>query len=121
MQYVGVDIIEIGRIESAAREWGDRFLSRVFTASELERYGRHSSSLAARFAAKEAVVKVLGTRERGIGWQDIEVLAEPSGRPQVNLYGRAKAQASDLGIGRLSISLSHSRKYAVAFAVGETE
>ena len=121
MRYVGVDIIEIARIETAARQWGDRFLRRVYTDSELKRYGGRASSLAARFAAKEAVVKVLGTRERGIAWHDIEVLAEPSGRPQVILHGQARQQAEDLGLGRVSISLSHSREYAVAFAVGETE
>ena len=120
MRYVGVDIIEIARIEAVVREWGDRFLRRVYTDGELERYGGRASSLAARFAAKEAVVKVLGTRERGIGWHDIEVLAEPGGRPQVTLHGRAREQADDLGLGPVSVSLSHSREYAVALAVGET-
>ncbi len=121
MRYIGIDIIEIARIEVAAREWGDRFLRRVYTDAELERYRGRSSSLAARFAAKEAVIKVLGTRERGIGWHDIEILADPNGRPRVTLHRRAKQQADDLGLGAVSISLSHSREYAVSFAVGETE
>ena len=121
MRYVGVDIIEIARIEAAAQEWGDRFLRRVYTDTELERYGGRASSLAVRFAAQEAVVKVLGSRERGISWHDIEVLAEPGGRPQVTLHHRAKEQADDLGLRDVSVSLSHSREYAVAFAVGETE
>lgn len=120
MRYVGVDIIEIARIEKAVREWGPRFLGRVYTDAELERYGGKTASLAVRFAAKEAVVKVLGTSQGGIGWHDIEVLAESEGRPVVTLHRRAKERADVLGLDSVSISLSHSREYAIAFAVGET-
>lgn len=119
MHHVGVDIIEIGRIERAAERWGDTFLHRVYTEPELQLYGTSPSSLAARFAAKEAVVKALGTRERGIGWKDIEILSEPNGKPVVNLYNKAREQANDLGLGRFAITLSHSREYAVAFVIGE--
>lgn len=120
MQCIGVDIIEIARIQKAVERWGDRFLLRVYTEEELRRYRERASSLAARFAGKEAVWKALGTRERGIGWKDIEVLSEPDGRPVVNLYRRAKEYAEELGLAGMAITLSHSRDYAIAFVVGET-
>jgi holo-[acyl-carrier protein] synthase len=119
MQYIGVDIIEIARVHEAVQQWGDRFLRRVYTESELKRYRESPSSLAVRFAAKEAVVKALGTSEGGIGWKDIEILAEPGGRPVVNLYRRAREHADGLGLAGMAISLSHSRDYAIAFVVGE--
>jgi len=120
MQYIGVDIIEIGRIQKTVARWGERFLRRVYTDAELELY-KKAESLAVRFAGKEAAVKALGTGMRGIGWKDIEVLHEPSGKPKVNLYRGAQKRASDLGLKGLAISLSHSREYAIAFVVGEKE
>ena len=119
MQYVGVDIIEITRIDRFIKRWGETFLQRVFTPSELKLY-RNTSSLAARFAAKEAVLKALGACDKGISWQDIEILAELNGKPMVNLLGKAKNQAMELAICKLNISLSHAKEYAVAFVVGET-
>ena len=119
MQYIGVDIIEIDRIQQAVERWGERFLRRVYTDTELGLYKGKVESLAARFAGKEAVVKALGTGERGIGWKDIEILTESGGRPLVNLYRQAQEQADDLGLKGLVISLSHSRNYAIAFVVGE--
>ncbi len=119
MQYIGVDIIEIARVHKVIERWGDRFLRRVYTEPELNRYRGSPSSLAVRFAGKEAVVKALGTSESGIGWKDIEILAEPDGRPVVNLYRRAKEYADGLGLAGMDISLSHSREYAIAFVVGE--
>ncbi len=121
MQYIGVDIIEIGRIQQAIERWGDRFLRRIYTDAELNLCRGKPESLAVRFAGKEAAVKALGTGMRGISWKDIEILAEPSGKPLVNLYGQAQEQANDLGLKGLSISLSHSREYAIAFVVGEKE
>ena len=118
MQYIGVDIIEIDRIQQAVARWGERFLHRVYTDAELGLY-KKTESLAVRFAGKEAAVKALGTGMRGIGWKDIEILHEPSGKPQVNLYRGAQKQANDLGLKGLAISLSHSRDYAIAFVVGE--
>lgn len=120
MKYVGVDIVEIARIDRAVARWGERFLRRVYTEPELGSYRGKSSSLAARFAGKEAVVKSLGAQTRGIGWRDIEILSDPDGRPLVCLYGRAREQADLLGLERFAISLSHSREYAVAFVVGES-
>jgi len=119
MQYIGVDIIEISRVQEALERWGDRFLQRVYTGAELDRYRGSPASLAVRFAGKEAVWKALGTREHGIGWKDIEILAEPNGKPVVNLYGNAKEYASNIRLKELAISLSHSRDYAIAFVVGE--
>ena len=119
MQHVGVDIIEISRIEAVIKRWGQTFLARVFTPAELSLYNS-TASLAARFAAKEAVLKALGACDKGISWQDIEILAENSGKPLVNLSGKAKFQAEAAAISRLDVSLSHSKDYAVAFVIGET-
>ncbi len=112
-QYLGVDIIEIERIEKAITRWGDAFLDRVFTTGEKEKYRNRPESLAARFAAKEAVVKALGCRE--LIYRDIEIISESGTRPEVTLHGRAKSIAQDLGIKDLAVSLSHSRDHAVAF------
>jgi holo-[acyl-carrier protein] synthase len=120
MHSVGVDIIEIARIRAAIERWGDRFLKRIYTESELKLCHRQPSHLAGRFAGKEAVMKALGTGVRGIKWREIEILAERSGKPLVQLYGKAQDKADSLGFGRLAISLSDSREYAVAFVVAET-
>ena len=121
MNYVGVDIIEIERIEKAINRWGDRFFRRIYTDLELKLCGKKPGRLAARFAGKEAVMKALGTGIRGISWREIEILSEPSGKPQIRLYGKAQKKANDLGLERLAISLSDSKEYAVAFVVGETK
>ncbi len=120
MQHIGVDIVEIVRIEKAVARWGERFLHRIYTDAELKLYGKKSASLAARFASKEAVMKLLGTGWIGIGWKEIETLSHPSGKPLLNLYGRAQTEAKRLGLKEIAISLSHSREYAIAFVVGET-
>lgn len=120
MQYIGIDIIEIARIEQAIARWGENFLHRIYTNPELELYRNRITSLAVRFAGKEAVVKALGTAsERGFRWKEIEILSEPSGKPVVHLYGKAQNQASSLGLSNISVSFSHSKEYAVALAAGE--
>lgn len=119
MQYIGVDIIEIGRIQKAVDRWGNGFLERVYTRPELELYARNCSSLAARFSGKEAVIKALDCRS--IGLKDIEILSDASGKPQVRLYGKAQHQAEDIGLCGVSVSLSHCRDYAVACAIGESK
>ena len=119
MQHIGVDIIEIARIERAINRWGESFLRRIYTEPELSLCRRKPSCLAVRFAGKEAVMKALGTGAKGISWREIETLAEPSGKPLVKLYGKAQTQAVSLGLSELAISLSHSREYAIAFVVGE--
>ena len=95
MTSIGVDIIEVERIESAIRQWGERFLNRIYTEVELKICQDRASSLAARFAAKEAVMKVLGTGTRGIGWKEIEILSDGLGKPLVKLYGKAKSKAEE--------------------------
>ena len=114
----GVDIIEIERIRQAFERWGDRFLRRIYTEGEASYCRGRAPNLAGRFAAKEAAMKALGTGLRGVGWKDIEVVRNQAGAPSVRLHGRAKTRAETLGVRELSLSLSHSRNYAVAFVVG---
>ncbi len=122
MHYIGIDIIEIARIERAIARWEGSFLHRIYTEQELKLSHSKPSSLAARFAGKEAVVKALGTpTDRGFRWKEIEILSEPSGKPTVHLYGKAQNQANKLGLSDIAISLSHSREYAIALVVGESK
>jgi holo-[acyl-carrier protein] synthase len=120
-QHIGVDIIEIKRIQEVIARWGERFLNRVFTPAELNLYSQRNSSLAARFAAKEAVLKALDACDMGIGWKDIEVLAEVNGKPIISLTGKARLASQKLAVKELAVSLSHSDDYAVAFVVGITD
>ena len=117
MVQTGVDIIEIYRVQSVLDRYGQRFLKRIFTNSEITYCRGRAPNLAARFAAKEATMKALGTGARGVGWKDIEVTRHSSGAPGIQLYGRAKDRALLLNIEEISISLSHSREYAVAFVI----
>ena len=117
---VGVDIIEIARVEAALGRFGERFLGRVYTPLEVAVCRGRVPELAARFAAKEAVMKALGTGAKGVAWREIEVLPNHRGKPLVYLYDRARARAERIGLGGLDISLSHSREYAVAFVVGRS-
>jgi holo-[acyl-carrier protein] synthase len=119
MHYVGVDIVAITRIERAIAYYGERFLRRVYTAAELELCRGHASSLAARFAGKEAVIKALGGLSKGFRWREIEILSDPRGKPLVNLYGSMQDKAANLGLGDFAISLSDCEEYAVAFVVGD--
>ena len=120
MLRTGVDIVEISRIGEAVSRWGDRFFNRIYTPGELAYAKGRLPQLAGRFAAKEAVMKALGTGVRGVGWREIEVVRKPGQAPTVVLHGRAKARGEHLGLGELAISISHSRDYAVVVAVGET-
>lgn len=118
----GVDLVEISRIERALDRFGDRFLQRVFSDAEIARSRRRPAELAARFAAKEAVAKALGVgmailSPLGIAWHDVETLNEPSGKPYLVLYGRARALAQEQGLARWSVSLTHDGGLAVAFVV----
>ena len=92
MLYVGVDIIEIPRIASAVQRWGNRFLQRIYTPQELAFARGRTAQLAARFAAKEAVMKALGTGIRGVSWREIEVVRQRGQAPEVRLHGRAAVQ-----------------------------
>jgi holo-[acyl-carrier protein] synthase len=114
----GIDIIKVTRIGRAIERWGKRFLHRVYTERELRFCRNRLLELAARFAAKEAVMKALGLGMK-IPWRDIEILPNQDGAPLVHLHGKAQARAEELGIGRLALSLSHSKEYAIASVVGE--
>jgi len=118
---IGTDIIEIDRIRRAISRHS-RFLERVFTRNELDLFesrGMDMASIAANFAGKEAVLKVLGTGITGLSWKDIEILREMSGKPYVRLSGSAADLAEQLEIEEILISLSHSKTQALAFATGQ--
>lgn len=117
----GIDIVEISRIKKASLQWKDRFLKRIFTDKEIS-YSRERpysyQHLAARFAAKEAVLKAFGSDwNNRAEWTDIEIWNEKSGKPQVKLYRNLKTMQENLGVGDIIISLSHTRTYAVASAI----
>jgi holo-[acyl-carrier protein] synthase len=114
---VGVDLIEISRIQAMIERWGDRFLNRIYTPDEIARCRGRVPELAVRFAAKEAISKALGVGiwgRMGIRWQDAEVLSDPLGKPEVHLYGRAAERATVLALNHWAISLSHSNDNAIA-------
>ena len=116
---LGTDLIEIERIQTSIDQFGDRFLNRIFTESEIAyclRKKRHSAeSFAARFAAKEAGAKALGTGiSRGVSWKEIEVRRQPGERPTLHLTGRAAERARSMGVGNIQLSLTHSREVAMA-------
>lgn len=113
-----MDIIEIERIATSIDRFGDRYLQRVYTPQELAYCNGRTTSLAARWAAKEATAKALGTGIGEVGWQEIEVINASNGRPILNLHGNAAELAEQLGISEFFISLSHTKDYAVAFVVG---
>ena len=117
----GVDIIKIKRIRKAIDRHGERFLQRVYTPTELAEARNNPASLAARFAAKEAVAKALGCGIGPVSWQEIEIRRGAANRPYLLLYGAASQLALEQGITTWSISLSHTRKYALAFVVGSSE
>ncbi|HJP87768.1 MAG TPA: holo-ACP synthase [Candidatus Limnocylindrales bacterium] len=115
---LGIDIIKVARIRDTLAKFGRRFSNRVLTASE-DRYVRdRPETFAGRWAAKEAVSKVLGLGVRGIGWRDIEIVRVPTGQPSIKLHGRAAARAEQLGMGRIAVSITHEAEYAVAIAFG---
>lgn len=116
---VGIDIIEIDRVADVLARHGDRFLHKVYTDDEIRHCRGRISELAARFAAKEAVMKALGTGVRGVGWKDIETLPNRRGKPLVFLYNRGAARAKQIELRGLEISLTHSKEYAIASVVGE--
>ena len=121
---VGTDLMETKRIEVSIDRYGDRFLERVFTTGEiaycLRKKKNAAESFAARFAAKEAGAKALGTGiSRGVTWKEIEVRREANGRPTLHLSGRAAELAGAMGVRRMQLSLTHSRELAMAVVVVE--
>ncbi len=119
MHCTGIDIVEIGRIKGAVARRGERFLHRLYTEAELRLCRNRAPALAVRFAAKEAVMKALGTGAKGVGWREVEILSLSSGKPVVRLYGRALRRAQELRLNSLAVSLTHSREYALASVVGD--
>ena len=115
---LGIDIIKVARIRTTLKRFGARFSNRVLTPSERRYVRDRPETFAGRWAAKEAVSKVLGLGVRGIGWQEIEVERLPTGQPAVRLHGRAAQRAEQLGMGRIALSISHESEYAVAVAFG---
>ncbi len=121
----GIDIVEVPRIAASIARFGDRFLHRVFTDAEVQycqSKPNASERFAARFAAKEAAMKALGTGWRGgIAWREVEVRREPGGRPTVAFNGKAAEFAARLNATRASLSLSHTEQHAVASVILEKE
>ena len=123
---IGTDLIEIERVEQSIQRFGARFLERVFTAGEIaycqQKRKTAGESYAARFAAKEAGAKALGTGiSRGISWKEIEVRREAGERPTLHWSGRAAERAAELGVSRVSLSLTHSESVAMAVVVVERD
>ena len=118
IEELGIDIIKVDRIRAALDKFGERFSKRVLTPSE-QRYVRgRPETFAGRWAAKEAVSKVLGLGVRGIGWKEIEIERLPTGQPSVRLHGRAERRSRQLGMARIAVSITHESDYAVAIAFG---
>ena len=120
---LGTDLIETRRVQQSIDRFGERFLERIFTAGEIAycmRKKNSAESFAARFAAKEAGAKALGTGiSRGVTWKEFEVKREASGRPSLLLTGRAEELAKAMGVRRVQLSLTHSRELALAVVVAE--
>lgn len=119
----GIDLVEIARIHDSVERFGKRFLDRIFTPAEQGyclRKKRSAESLAARFAAKEAGAKALGTGiSRGVSWLEIEVVREPGGRPSLRFHGRAAEIATGLGVANVTLSLTHGADTAMASVIVE--
>ena len=116
----GIDLVEKERIANSIRRFGDRFTSRILTPkeqAECESKGDRIGSIAARFAAKEALFKAVGTGwAKGVGWQDVEVLTDPTGKPVVHVHGEVAALVQGH---RIHLSISHERHLSIAFVIIE--
>lgn len=115
---VGIDIIKVDRIRKAIQKHGRRFAKRVLTDHEDAYVRDRPENFAGRWAAKEAVSKVLGLGVRGVGWREIEIIRLPTGAPKCRLHDRALRRANQLGMEHIAVSISHEREYAVAIAFG---
>jgi holo-[acyl-carrier protein] synthase len=122
MLRTGIDLIEVERVESAIARYGERFTRRVYTDGELAYCAGRVTSLAARFAAKEAVSKLLGVgiqHRDGVDWREIEIVSASNGDPGLRLHGKAAQRAVDLGLNEIALSFSHTREHAIAVVVGQ--
>ena len=118
---IGVDLCDIERIVRMLERFPDRFRLRVLTDAEQRYCRRKPERIAGRWAAKEAVSKVLGLGVRGVGWREIEVLPNRAGAPQVTLHARARVRAEAIGLQELTVSISHERNMAVAVAIAHRD
>ncbi len=114
---IGIDLIDIDRIHEVLGRFPDRFRLRVLTPAEQRYCGRKVERIAGRWAAKEAISKVLGLGVRGVGWREIEILPNRAGAPQVYLHDRAARRAASMDLDDVTVSISHERRMAVAVAV----
>ena len=121
----GIDLVDCPRIEEMIKRHGERFIDRIFTAAEqayAEANKNEIEKLAGRFAAKEAILKLMGTGWRGkIAWTDIEIINNAAGQPEVTLDGEVKKIADKLGIKHISVSITHTANFAIASAVALAE
>ena len=121
----GIDLVDFPRIKEMVERHGERFLNRIFTAAERDYADSNKNGtekLAGRFAAKEAILKLMGTGWRGkIAWTDIEIINNPAGQPKVNLSGEVERISAGLGIKHISVSITHTANFAIASAVALTE
>ena len=119
----GIDIAEVPRLEQTIQRFGQRFLHRVFTEAEIrycESKANRVERYAARFAAKEAAMKAIGTGwNHGVAWRDVEVCRQPGGRPTMEFHGKAAEFAARLGAAHVALSLSHTAQYAIAQVILE--
>jgi holo-[acyl-carrier protein] synthase len=118
---VGIDVIVISRVRKVLERHPDRFLQRVYTPEEVAFCRGRVHELAARFAAKEAVMKALGTGARGLAWREIEILPNRRGKPLVYLHGAARKRGQTIGMRGIDISLTHEGDLAIAAVVGMVE
>lgn len=122
---LGIDLAEVERIRQVAERYGRRFLDRIYTPAEIayvERKANRYERLAARFAAKEAGMKAIGTGwRRGVRWQDFEVANLPSGRPTLQLHGVAAQVAQELGVHNIALSMTHTARDGMAIVILESE
>lgn len=116
---IGIDIVRVSRIAGVLQRHPTRFETRVLTDAERAYVRARPETMSGRWAAKEAVSKVLGLGIRGIGWREIEIERQPTGQPTVRLHGGAARRAEDLGIAQIAVSITHEREYAVAVAFGQ--
>jgi holo-[acyl-carrier protein] synthase len=120
----GIDIAEVPRIEASIARFGNRFLQRIFTATEIsycESKANRIERYAARFAAKEAAMKAIGTGwNHGVAWRDVEVCRQPGGRPTIVFHGKAAEFAAKLGAVHVALSLSHTKEFAIAQVILES-
>ncbi|HTK08375.1 MAG TPA: holo-ACP synthase [Ktedonobacteraceae bacterium] len=114
---VGIDIIEVERVQRVYTHHGERFLQRVYTETEIRQCRGKIARLAGRFAAKEAISKALGTGLHGVAWHEMEIVQLRSGRPSVRLHGNAKLRAEQLGISAFDISIADLAQFSIAVAV----